>query len=162
MARTGSFGYRVEAGGDPAAAMALFAEFERHAELHPLIVRVESAPPPDGAIRRFLITDRMAYGPFRFLITYTADVLDLTSERIHTVARQKPRVTVHNDTRLTTTDGRVHADVKITITAPTALFSYAFRQARTAHLELADRIQDLLNHPPEPDPGGPADQEPAG
>jgi hypothetical protein len=152
MARTGSFGYRVDAGEDPAAAMALFAELSRHAELHPLIVKVESAPPPAGAIRRFVITDRMAYGPLRFPITYTADVLALTAERVHTVAHQKPRVTVHNDTRLTTTDGQVQADVKITITAPTALFGYTFRQARTAHLELADRIRDLLNPPPMADP----------
>ena len=147
MSRTGSFKYQVDAGSDPAAAIAVFSDFSHHDELHPLIVKVESAPPPEGVIRRFLITDRMAWGPLRFPITYTADVVTATPDRVVTVAHQKPDVTLRNDTRLTTVDGRVRADVEITITAPAPLYAYAFRQARTAHLELAGRIAELLARP---------------
>ncbi|MGX6605530.1 hypothetical protein ACWKSP_25880 [Micromonosporaceae bacterium Da 78-11] len=107
MSRTGTFHYQVQAGDDPTAAIALFADLSQHAELHPLIVKVESAPPPDGALRRFVITDRMAYGPLRFPITYVADILSVTADRVITVARQKPSVTVRNDTRLTTVDGHL-------------------------------------------------------
>jgi hypothetical protein len=144
MSRTGSFKYQVDAGNDPAAAIAVFSDFSDHAELHPLIVKVESAPPPEGAVRRFLITDRMAWGPLRFPITYTADILSVTPDRVVTVAHQKPDVTLRNDTHLTIVEGHVRADVEITITAPKPLFPYAFRQARTAHPELAARIAKLL------------------
>jgi hypothetical protein len=147
MPRTGTFTYQVDAGSDPAAAIALFSDLSHHDRLHPLIVKVEPAAAPDGAIRRFLITDRMAVGPFRFPITYTADILSVTPDRVVSVARQKPSVTLRNDTRLTTVDSRVRADVEITLTAPAPLFSYAFSQARTAHLELADRIAELLAGP---------------
>lgn len=147
MSRTGSFKYQVDAGEDPAAAIAVFSDFSHHDQLHPLIVKVEPAPPPEGAVRRFLITDRMAWGPLRFPITYTADVLSVTPDRVVTVAHQKPDVTLRNDTRLTTVDGRVRADVEITITAPAPLYAYAFRQARTAHLELAARIAKFLAGP---------------
>ncbi|MCW2671504.1 MAG: hypothetical protein JWP14_93 [Frankiales bacterium] len=36
----------------------------------------------------------------------------------------------------------MHVDV--TLTAPTLLFPYAFREGRKAHLELAGRIRDVL------------------
>jgi hypothetical protein len=149
MSRTGSFNYQVDAGKDPAAAIALFSDLSHHDELHPLIVKVEPAPAPEGAVRRFLITDRMAWGPFHFPITYTADILSVTPDRVVTVAHQKPDVTLRNDTRLTTVDGRVRADVEITMTAPAPLFGYAFRQARAAHLELAGRIAAFLARPGE-------------
>jgi hypothetical protein len=147
MSRTGSFKYQVDAGDDAAAAMSVFADLSHHDELHPLIVKVQPAPPPEGALRRYLITDRIPWGPFRFPITYTADVLSVTPDRVVVVAHQKPAVTLRNDTRLTTVDGRVRADVEITITAPALLYAYAFRQAHTAHLVLADRITALLSRP---------------
>jgi hypothetical protein len=147
MSRTGSFKYQVDAGDDATAAIAVFSDLSHHNELHPLIVKVESAPPPDGALRRYLITDRMAWGPLRFPITYTADILTVEPNRVVTVAHQKPDVTLRNETRLTTVNGKVRADVEITITAPAPLFPYAFRQARTAHLVLAECIAKLLAGP---------------
>jgi hypothetical protein len=147
MPRTGTFGYHVDGGSDPSAVVELFADHAQHEELHPLIVKVESAPPPAGAVKRFLITDRLAFGPLRFPITYVADVLRVEPDRVVTVAGQRPRITVRNDMVLTTVDGRCRADVEITITAPTLLFPYTFRQARAAHRTLADRMREVLSRP---------------
>lgn len=145
MARTGTFRYQVEAGPDRAAAVRVFSELSRHTEVHPLIVAVrEQTPPPDGCVRRFLISDRIPIGPFRLPITYVADVLSVTDDRIVTVARQRPATTLRNVTRLSTVDGQVRAEVEITMTAPTLLFRFAFRQAEQAHTELAAKLSDLL------------------
>jgi hypothetical protein len=38
----------------------------------------------------------------------------------------------------------VHVHVDVELTAPTPLFSYAYREGRKAHLELAGRIRDVL------------------
>jgi hypothetical protein len=146
MARTGTFRYSVDAGVDRAAAIRLFSDFSRHAELHPLIVEVrEVRPAPEGVVRRYKIEDRMPLGPFHFSITYTADVLRVAEDRIVTVARQRPATTVHNETRLSLVAERLRADVEITLTAPTLLFRYAFRQAERAHTEFAARLAKALN-----------------
>jgi hypothetical protein len=147
MSRQGSFRYEVRAAhADPDEAVALLSDYTRHTELHPLIVGVTPATAPDGVLRRYLITDRLAFGPLRFPITYTADVLRADRERVVTLARQKPGTTVRNDTRLTVADGELIADVEITMTAPTPLFGFAFRQAQAAHAALAEKLRAVLTH----------------
>jgi hypothetical protein len=147
MPRQGSFRYELRApGGDVDEAVALLSDFSRHAELHPLIVRVTPAPAPEGVLRRYLITDRIVLGPVRFPVTYTADVLRADADRVVTLARQRPGTTVRNDTRLSVVDAEVRAVVEITLTAPTPLFGFAVRQARAAHAVLADRLRAALTH----------------
>jgi hypothetical protein len=143
--REGTFRYQVRVpGGNAAETVALLSDFSRHTELHPLIVRVEQATAPDGVQRRYRITDRLAFGPVTFPITYVADVLTADADRVVTVARQSPATTVRNDTRLSTADGVLVADVAITLRAPTLLFGYAFRQAQTAHAALAEKLRAAL------------------
>jgi hypothetical protein len=146
MPRQGSFRYEVRADAGVDEAVALLSDFSRHTELHPLIVRVVQASAPDGVLRRYEITDRLAVGPLRFPVTYTADVLVAGPDRVVTVARQQPGTTVRNDTRLSSVDGGLCADVEITLTAPAPLFGFAFRQARAAHAVLADRLRAALTH----------------
>ena len=146
MPRHGTFRYDVRARCAADDAVRLLSDFSRHDELHPLIVKVEPLPPGRGALRSYAITDRLRWGPFTFPITYTADVLTANADDVMTVARQKPRTTVHNHTRLSTADdGQLLIDVEITLTAPTPLFPYAFRQARTAHRALAVRLRSALS-----------------
>lgn len=145
MPRSGSFRYEVRARGDVDEVVALLSEYQRHRELHPLIVGVAQVQAPPGVLRRYTITDRLAFGPLRFPVTYTADVLEAGPERVLTEARQKPGTTVRNDTRLSVVDGEVRADVEITLTAPTPLFGYAFQQAKAAHAVLGDRLADAIS-----------------
>jgi hypothetical protein len=140
LPRTGTFTYAFDAGDDMAVAVARLSDLSNHADLHPLIVAVRPAPPPPGALRRFVITDRMAVGPAHFRITYTTDLLTVTDDTLILVARQRPATTLHNHTHLSHAGDRIRADVEITMTAPTLLFPYAFDQAQRAHLALADRL----------------------
>ncbi len=76
-----------------------------------------------------------------------ADVLERTDHSLHMTARQAPSTTVDNRTTVTPVDGGVRVEVQITLSAPTLLFAYAFRQARAAHLELGARIARSLGAP---------------
>ena len=145
MARTGTFRYHVEAGTDRAAAVSVFSDFFRHAGLHPFIVAVrEETPAPAGCVRRFRIDDRIPWGPVHLPITYVADVVSVTDDRVVTVARQRPATTLHIVTELREAGAALRADVEITMTAPALLFRYAFRQAQRAHAELAPKLSKLL------------------
>lgn len=154
--RSGSFAYLVEARCSPEAAVELLSTFTRHSTLHPLIVGVEELPALPGMLRRFRITDRLKWGPLAFRIRYLAEVLRADLDGVETLARQSPRTTVHNSTRLSSmpasapdpaAPGRApltRAEVTITMTAPRPLFAYAFAQARAAHAELARRMVTAL------------------
>ncbi|SCG39451.1 hypothetical protein [Micromonospora halophytica] len=145
MVRRETFSYTVQARCSRADAVALLSDLARHGEVHPLIVRVRELPPRPGARASYAITDRLELGPLSFPVTYQADVLVVTDDEIVTVARQQPGTTVRNRTRLREEDGVLRVDVEITLAAPAPLFGYAFRQARAAHLALADRLGAVLD-----------------
>ncbi|GIF68376.1 hypothetical protein Ais01nite_64110 [Asanoa ishikariensis] len=157
MAKTGSFTYDLRARCTVADATALLSDFSRHTELHPFIVKVTEVSPVDGAVRSFVINDRFPLGPFHFTTTYTADVMainrigppDAPQERVTeivTVARQRPGTKLDNWTKIyPVSDGGCRIDVRITLTAPTLLFGYAFTQAQKAHHALAERLAVVLD-----------------
>jgi hypothetical protein len=144
--RTGSFTYGVRARCTLSKARDLLSDVTRQGELHPLILEVRELPPAPGALRSYAITDRLAFGPVRFRITYHADTLSLTDHEIVTVARQRPATTLRNTVRLSEVgDGTVDISVTIDLTAPTLLHGVALRTGRAAHLELAQRIKAVLD-----------------
>lgn len=143
--RTGSFTYGIRARCSLAAARDLLSDVTRQGELHPLIVEVRELPAVPGALRSYAITDRLAFGPVRFRITYHADTLAIGDHEIVTVARQRPATSLRNTVRLTELgDGTVDIGVTIELTAPTLLYAVALRTGRAAHLELAQRIKTVL------------------
>jgi len=142
--RTGTWSYDIDAAAAPAAALALLSDITRQGALHPLITKVEELPPAEGVLRSYAITDTLRIGPVPFRITYIADTLSVSDTEIVTVARQRPRTTIHNRTTITATATGVHVRVLVELTAPTLLFSYAYKEGRKAHLELAVRIREVL------------------
>lgn len=139
-----SFTYDIIARCEAQKAIRLLSEFNQHSDLHPLIVHVEQVEAPQGVLRRYFITDQLKWGPFAFKIRYRADILRVTDDEILTEAFQSPNTTVTNHTTLTQKDGDLHIHVKITMQAPDLLFAYAFSQAHSAHLAMADRIKTAL------------------
>lgn len=143
--RTGSFTYGIQARCTLPEARDLLSDVTRQGELHPLILEVRELPAVPGALRSYAITDRLAFGPVRFRITYHADTLSITDHEIVTVARQRPRTSLRNTVRLSEVgDGTIDIAVMIDLTAPTMLYAVALRTGRAAHLELAQRIKAVL------------------
>ncbi|NCP86525.1 MAG: hypothetical protein CO094_06095 [Anaerolineae bacterium CG_4_9_14_3_um_filter_57_17] len=145
--KTATFTYDIHATCPREKAQKMLSEFSQHSQIHPLIMKVETAPPPPDVLRRYWITDRLKWGIFTFNIRYRADILRVSDEEILTEACQSPRTTVRNHTTLSESGGETHIHVEMTLTAPDLLFDYAFSQAQTAHLEMARRIKTTLENP---------------
>ncbi|GAB4483150.1 MAG: hypothetical protein OHK0031_06210 [Anaerolineales bacterium] len=145
--KTQSFSYDIFTRCPRERARKLLSDFSQHSQIHPLIIKVEAAPPPPGALRRYWIHDRLKWGFFRFTIRYRADILRVSDEEILTEAYQSPRTTIRNHTTLSESGGETHIHVEMTLSAPDLLFGYAFSQAQNAHLEMARRIKTALESP---------------
>jgi hypothetical protein len=142
--REGSWGYEVTARCALADAVSLFADIDRLGELHPLIVKVDPVAPADGALRSYAVTDRLRWGPLTFRITYHVDVLAEAVDEVRTFARQRPATTLSSVVTFQQDGDSVRIVVSTVMRAPTLLFGYAYRTGKAAHLELADRIRDVL------------------
>ncbi len=139
--KQGTFEKEIFIQADVKTVLGVVSEFSQHHKVHPLIVKVEQAIAPAGVLRRYLITDQLQWGPFKFKIKYRADILSLTENEVHTEAYQSPNTFVDNVTRVTpATDGVLLKEI-VTLKAPDLLFNYAFQQAQTAHAEMLKRIK---------------------
>ena len=139
--KQGTFEKEIFILSDVKTVLGVVSEFSQHHKVHPLIVNVEQAIAPAGVLRRYLITDQLQWGPFKFKIRYRADILSLNENEVHTEAYQSPNTFVDNLTRVTpATDGVLLKEI-VTLKAPNLLFDYAFQQAQTAHAEMLKRIK---------------------
>lgn len=129
---------------DVQTVLAVISEFNRHHQVHPLIVKVEPAEAPAGVLKRYFITDQLQWGPFKFKITYRADILSITENAVHTEAYQSPGTYIDNQTSILPVAGGVMLKEKVAMKAPGLLFNYAFQQAQTAHEEMLKRIKTFV------------------
>lgn len=129
---------------DVKTVLAVVSEFNRHHQVHPLIVKVEPAEAPAGVLKRYFITDQLQWGPFKFKITYRADILKITDNSVHTEAYQSPGTYIDNQTRIQPVEGGVMLKERVVMKAPGLLFNYAFQQAQTAHEEMLKRIKTFI------------------
>jgi|GEM_PF-710324 hypothetical protein len=140
--KQGTFEKQIFIKAEAKRVMGIVSEFSQHHKVHPLIVNVEFAEAPAGVLQRYLITDQLEWGPFKFKIKYRADILSITQDTVHTEAYQSPNTFVDNVTTVTPAQNGVTLHETITLTAPDLLFSYAFGQAQTAHEEMLKRIKN--------------------
>ena len=61
-----------------------------------------------------------------------------------TAAAQKPSTTLWVTSQFQVEGDVVHISVSVRMRAPSLLFPYAYRTGKAAHLELAQRIKDVL------------------
>jgi hypothetical protein len=127
-----------------ADAISLMADVERLGEVHPLVTKVVPIPAAPLVLRSYEVTDRLRWGPLRFPITYQADVVSVSDIEVVTAARQRPRTSLWITSQFQVQGERVHIGVTVLMRAPTLLFPYAYRTGKAAHLELAERIRDVL------------------
>lgn len=142
--KTRSFEKEIFIQSDAATVIDAIADYSQHPKIHPLIVKVErSRDEPDG-VKRYLITDSLKWGSFKFRIKYRADVISVTEDTVHTEAYQSPGRFVTNLTKITPQGSGVLLHETITMRAPDMLFEYVFQQAKTAHAEMLKRIKGFV------------------
>lgn len=142
--KQGSFSKEIFIKADAETVINVIADYSQHHKIHPLIVKVEEARDVPKGIKRFLITDSLQWGPFKFKIKYQADILSVTHDTVHTQAYQSPGTYVANMTKVTPEGDGVRLHEVITMKAPDLLFAYAFSQAETAHSEMLQRIKSYV------------------
>lgn len=142
--KQGTFEKEILIRSDTKTVINIIADYSQHHKIHPLIQKVERvADAPQGA-RRYLITDSLQWGPFKFKIKYQADIIAVTEDTVHTEAYQSPQTHVTNITKVTPQGDKVRLHETITMKAPNFLFGYAFKQAETAHEEMLKRIKAFV------------------
>ncbi len=136
-----TFSFEVFINVPPSRVVPFLADLRNQSHFHPLIVDIKEAPAPQGVLRRYFITDQLAWGPFHFKIVYRADVLRVTETEILTEAYQRPGTFITNLTTCLPEGEGTHYQETVTLKAPNLLFGYAFQQAKAAHAELVQKIK---------------------
>ena len=148
--KQGTFEKEIHIQSDAATVINVIADYSQHHKIHPLIISVEQAKEAPKGVRRYFITDSLQWGPFKFKIKYQADIIAVTEDTVHTEAFQSPNTHVTNVTKVTPQGDGVHLHETITMKAPNLLFSYAFKQAETAHEEMLKRIKTFVENSAKP------------
>jgi hypothetical protein len=142
--KQGTFELEIFIDCDVDSVITLLSDFKQHHRIHPLIEKVERADNEPVGIRRYLITDKLRWGPFTFRIKYQADILSVTKNKIHSQAVQSPGITLNNLTSVFTETQGVRLHEKVTVKAPALLFGFTLKQAKQAHREMFKRIKTYL------------------
>jgi hypothetical protein len=143
--KIGTFEHAVTISADVATVMNVVCDYSQQPQFHPLIVRVEQATTaPAGILKRYIITDRLRWGPFAFKIRYRAEILAITGDTVHARAYQFPNIRISVLTQVASTNEGVLLRETFTMQAPTLLFNYAFGQAKMAHALSLQRIRDFV------------------
>ena len=140
--KKGSFTREIFIAAPREKVVGLATSFSQHDVLHPFIIHVEEATARPPALRRYAITDRLAMGPFRFKIKYSADILKLTPDEAITEVWQSPGVHIINHMFFNIENGGTRLREEYIVEAPNLLFGYTFKQAKLAHEELLQRLKE--------------------
>jgi hypothetical protein len=144
--KQGNFEKEIFIQSDAETVINVIADYSNHHKIHPLIVKVERAKEEPEGVRRYLITDNLQLGPFKFKIQYQADILSVTDNTVHTEAYQAPGTYITNITRVIPNGDGVSLHEMVTMKAPDLLFGYAFSQAQAAHEEMLKQIKEFVEN----------------
>jgi hypothetical protein len=113
--KQGTFEKQIQIRSSVSAVIAVISNYDNHHKIHPLIEKVERAKQAPPGVQRFIITDRLQWGPFKFKIQYQADIVSVTENTVHTEAYQTPSTYVTNHSKVTPVEGGVILHETITM-----------------------------------------------
>lgn len=135
-----SFEKEIFIEADVATVLNIIIDYSQYHMFHPLIVKVERVGDAPKGVKRYYITDRLQWGPFK----YRTDILSITNDIVHTEAYRSPGTHLTNITRVTRHGDGVILQETVTLRAPDLLFGYVFKQAEAAHEEMLKRIKTFV------------------
>ena len=129
---------------DAATVIDVIVDYSQHPKIHPLIIKVERAKDEPAGVKRYIITNSVKWGPFKFKIRDRADIISVTEDTVHIRTYQPPWTFITNLTKITPQGSGVLLHETITMRAPDMLFEYICQKAKAAHAEMLERIKGFV------------------
>ncbi|MDQ3006857.1 MAG: hypothetical protein M3R47_15930 [Chloroflexota bacterium] len=129
---------------DAATVIDVIVDYSQHPKIHPLIIKVEHTTEESAGVKRYIITNSLKWGPFKFKTRHRADIISVTEDTVHIKTYQPPWTFITNLTKITPQGSGVLLHETVTMRAPDMLFEYAFQQAKSAHIEMLKRIKAFV------------------
>jgi len=142
--KTRTFEKEIFIQSDAATVIDVIVDYSQHPKIHPLITKVEHTTDESAGVKRYIITNSVKWGPFKFKIRDRADIISVTEDTVHIKTYQPPWTFITNLTKITPQGSGVLLHEAITIRAQDMLFEYVFQQAKAAHAEMLERIKGFV------------------
>ena len=98
--KQGTFEKQIFIHSNVSVVIGVISNYSQHHQVHPLIDKVERAEQSPAGVQRFIITDLLQWGRFKFKIKYQADIISVSEDTVHTEAYQSPNTYVTNSSRV--------------------------------------------------------------
>ncbi|HVF26232.1 MAG TPA: SRPBCC family protein [Anaerolineales bacterium] len=142
--KTRTFEKEIFIQSDAATVIDVLVDYSQYPKFHPLITKVEHTTDESAGVKRFIITNGVKWGPFKFKTRHRADIISVTEETVHIKMYQPPSTFITNLTKITPQDSGVLLHETITMRAPDMFFEYVFQQAKAAHAGMLERIKGFV------------------
>lgn len=81
-----SFEHEIFIRSDTRTVLQAVTDMTQSLSIHPLIIKVDEVPPSDEALKRYIITDSLKWGPFKFKLKYRVDVIEVAENHARLIA----------------------------------------------------------------------------
>lgn len=133
----------------PDSLHAFLCDLHNFSALHPLIESIEDleATSEMPNARRYKVTDRIPFGPFRFRTTYIAALESISTHEIQGHAWQSPGIRLQTTYALHAISNGTRLVESVCVRAPWMLRRFVATQARRAHARMLADMKALLERP---------------
>ena len=124
------------------------ADLHNIVPLHPLIISMEDLPAlrEMPGVRRYRVTDRIALGPLRMRVRYTAAIEVLGKHEILAHAWQSPGIHLRTVYRMKEAGEETRVTEDVWVEAPRILRGYVIDQASQSHEKMLTEMKTLLEN----------------
>ena len=129
---------------DAATVIDVIVDYRQLPKIHPRIIKVEQTSHAPAVVKRYIITNSVKWGPFKFNTRHRTDIISITEDAVHIKTYQPPWTFITNLARVTPQGSGVLLHETITMRAPDMLFEYVFQRAKAAHAEMLERIKRFV------------------
>lgn len=142
--KTRTFEKEILIQSDAATVIDVIVDYSQHPKIHPLIIKVERTSDELGGVKRYIITNSVKWGPFKFKTRDRADIISVREDTVHIKTYQPPWTFITNLMKITLQGSGVLLHETITMRAPDMLFESVFQKAKAAHAEMLERIKSFV------------------
>ncbi|GCE23399.1 SRPBCC family protein [Dictyobacter kobayashii] len=135
----------------PEKVKTFLTSLHNHRQIHPLIVDIQLVETPithaDGSlVSHYRVRDRIPLGPFTISVTYSVTMQITANGDLNSTAAQFPAVYLFNTTKCSVEGDGTRVSEYIKIQAPALLMGTTYKQASQSHVQMFQRLKQLLEN----------------